>query len=157
RRHAVRRAPMRGVQAPCPACGAPVRFRVSSSLVTVCEHCNSVVARGDRKLEDLGKVAAIVDTDSPLQLGLQGTFRGKSFEIVGRVQYAQAAGGSWDEWYAAFANGKWGWLAEAQGRFYLTFERALSEGESLPAIDDLQVGENLDLGNLGTFSVAEVG
>ena len=30
----------------------------------------------------------------------------------------------WDEWYAAFADGRWGWLAEAQGRFYMTFQIA---------------------------------
>src|SRR5262245_57394322 len=71
------RPPVKGVQASCPACGGPVRFKVSSALVTVCEFCRTVVARTDRAIEDLGKVAAIVETDSPLQLGLKGTFRGK--------------------------------------------------------------------------------
>ena len=51
---------MRGVRASCPACGGPVVFKVSSSLVAVCEHCHSVVARGDRKLEDLGKLTAML-------------------------------------------------------------------------------------------------
>ena len=31
------------------------------------------------------------------------------------------AGGIWNEWYALFDNGAWGWLAEAQGRYYVTF------------------------------------
>ena len=63
---------MRKIEAPCPSCGAPVEFKVSSSLVTVCEFCHSLVARGDRKLEDLGKVAALVETNSPLELGATG-------------------------------------------------------------------------------------
>ncbi len=148
---------MRGVRASCPACGGPVLFKISSSLVTVCEHCSSVVARQDRKLEDLGKVAAIVETDSPLHLGLKGKFRGKSFELVGRTQYRHSAGGTWDEWYAAFSNGKWGWLAEAQGRFYLTFARKPSEESSLPRFEELEVGRTFEFEGLGAFTVGEIG
>lgn len=148
---------MRGVQAPCPACGAPVQFRISSSLVTVCEHCHSVVARGDRKLEDRGKVAAVMETGSPLQRGLKGKYNGKSFELVGRVQYKHSAGGVWDEWYAAFSNGKWGWLAEAQGRFYLTFERKPGEETKLPTMRELEPGEKFTFPNDLVLTVAEVG
>lgn len=148
---------MRGVRAPCPACGGPVIFKISSSLVTVCPQCNSVVARGDRKLEDLGKVAAIVETNSPLQLGLKGKFQGKSFELVGRAQYAHSAGGSWDEWYAAFSNGKWGWLAEAQGRFYITFQRKVSDPNQLPELDELQAGHSFNFEGVGELTVGEVG
>ncbi len=54
------------LQANCPACGATISFKTDSSIVLVCEHCHSVVARTDRALEDLGKVAELVDTDSPL-------------------------------------------------------------------------------------------
>ena len=48
------------VQANCPACGGPCVFKVSTSLVTVCPYCQSVIARGDRGLESLGKVADLV-------------------------------------------------------------------------------------------------
>lgn len=148
---------MRGVQAPCPACGAPVRFKISSALVAVCEHCHSVVARNDRNLEDRGKVAAVIETGSPLQLGLKGKYEGKRFELVGRVQYKHSAGGVWDEWYAAFSNGKWGWLAEAQGRFYLTFERKPGEETKLPTMRDLEPGEKFTFPNDRVLTVAEVG
>src|SRR2546422_1163879 len=63
-------AVMTTLQANCPACGAPVSFKTGSSVVVVCEHCQSVVARTDRALEDLGKVAEIADTGSPLDVGL---------------------------------------------------------------------------------------
>ncbi len=148
---------MKGFQAPCPSCAAPVRFKISSSLVAVCEFCHSVVARTDRKLEDRGKIAAIVETNSPLHLGVKGKVGGKSFELVGRTQYQHAAGGRWDEWYAALSNGKWGWLAEAQGRFYLTTEREFREGESVPQWESLSVGETAIGPDGGTWTVAETG
>ena len=128
------------VEVSCPACGAPIAFKTGSSIVVVCEFCNSVVARGDRKLEDLGKIAALVETGSPLDLGLRGVYQGVPFELTGRAQLGHQAGGMWDEWYAAFQDGRWGWLAEAQGRFYLTFEQSLPEQSLIPPFAALQPG-----------------
>ena len=112
---------MSGVKVSCPACGAWIGFPVGSAIVAVCPYCRSVVARSDRRVEDLGKVAALVETDSLLEVGRQGRYQDVPFELTGRTQLAHPAGGVWDEWYAAFGDGRWGWLAEAQGRFYLTF------------------------------------
>jgi hypothetical protein len=148
---------MKRVEAPCPACGAPVEFRVSSSLVTVCGHCSSVVARGDRKLEDLGKTAALVETASPLAIGCCGKYRGKSFELVGHIQYRHASGAVWDEWYASFASGRWGWLAEAQGRFWMTFRRKLKSGQGLPEWGRLAAGQEFRFGDEAALTVAELG
>ena len=143
-------------QAPCPACGAPVEFKVSASLVTVCPFCSSAIARGDKKLEDHGKVADIVETQSPLKLDLKGKFRGKPFRLVGRVQYNHSAGGIWDEWYAQFPNGKWGWLSEAQGRFYMTFRPKDKDTSWIPPMDSVQAGGTVKLKD-NEFTVAEVG
>lgn len=128
------------VEASCPACGAPIAFKMGSSIVVVCEFCHSVVARGDRKLEDLGKVAALVETNSPLDVGLRGIYQGVPFELTGRAQLGHQAGGMWDEWYAAFQDGRWGWLAEAQGRFYLTFEQSLPGQTLIPPFEAIQPG-----------------
>lgn len=128
------------LSANCPACGAPVSFKTGSSVVVVCEFCQSVVARTDRALEDLGKIAEIVDTGSPLAVGLTGQHHGVHFELTGRAQLGHEAGGVWDEWYAAFSDGRWGWLAEAQGRFYITFELAFPEQSALPSFEALQLG-----------------
>ena len=109
------------LQAACPACGAQVLFRTGSSVVVVCEFCNSVVARTDRGVEDVGKVADIVESGSPLEVGLRGVYLGVAFELTGRAQLQHAAGGFWDEWYAALADGRWSRLVEAQGHFHLIF------------------------------------
>ncbi|MEK6324210.1 MAG: DUF4178 domain-containing protein [Acidobacteriota bacterium] len=129
------------VEASCPACGAPIAFKMGSSIVVVCEFCHSVVARGDRKLEDLGKVADLVETGSPLDVGLRGAYKSVPFELTGRAQLGHQAGGMWDEWYAAFQDGRWGWIAEAQGRFYLTFQQSLPEQSLIPPFEMVQLGQ----------------
>jgi predicted RNA-binding Zn-ribbon protein involved in translation (DUF1610 family) len=141
------------VRANCPSCGGPVTFQVGTSLVTVCPYCNSVVGRGDRGLESLGKVADLVETGSPLDVGVKGRFDGVPFTLTGRTQFRHPAGGVWDEWYAAFADGRWGWLAEAQGRFYLTFEQAAPA--TLPAYDALRLGQAVAVGGGKELLVAE--
>jgi hypothetical protein len=111
----------------CPSCGGPVDFKIGSSVVVICDYCHSVVARGDVAPEDLGKVAALADTGSPLKRDLPGKYRGVGFRITGRTQMRHSMGGLWDEWYAAFDDGRWGWIAEAQGRFYVTFKTAAND------------------------------
>ncbi len=141
--------------ADCPTCGAPVEFKVSSALVTICDSCQSVVARGDRSLETHGKVAALVDTNSPLKLGVEGTYQGEKFELVGRLQYRHEAGGMWDEWYAAFPNDRWGWLSESQGKLHLLFPRQLAEGAKFPTWQEVTAGNRYTLPELGSLTVSE--
>jgi hypothetical protein len=143
--------------ASCPSCGGPVEFQVSSSLVTICDFCQCVVARGDKSVADHGKVSDLVLTDSPLSRGVTGKYRGKNFELIGRVQYQHPAGGVWDEWYLFFTNGRWGWLTEAQGKYYLTFKKKLSSKMNLPAFDTLELGKRFELSSKTKMTVTEVG
>lgn len=131
------------LQANCPTCAGPIEFKAGSTIVLVCPYCRSAVSRTDRGLEDLGKVAEIVDSESPLTLGLKGTYKDSRFELTGRAQLKHELGGVWDEWYATFSNGWVGWLAEAQGRFYMTFYQPLPEGAVLPSLEGLQLGQVL--------------
>jgi len=135
----------------CPSCGASIEFAIGSSLVVVCSYCRSVVARTDRGLESHGKVAALIETDSPLRVGAPGKYKGRGFRITGRTQLRHQAGGVWDEWYAAFDDGWWGWLAEAQGRFYVTFKVAAEA----PPHGRLELGMTLD--TIDNLTVAEIG
>lgn len=111
----------------------------------ICPFCRSAVARTDRGLEDLGRVAEIVDSESPLKIGLKGMFKDQRFELTGRAQNRHELGGVWDEWYATFGNGWVGWLAEAQGKFYLTFYQPLPQGTQLPSFESLQLGQSLPI------------
>lgn len=150
----------------CPACAAPVEFKLSTSLVTVCDFCRSIVARADKKVEDHGKVADLVETNSPIQRGLSGKFNKKRFEVVGRVQYQHPAGGVWNEWYLQFPGDRVGWLAEAQGKFYMTFERRFAGQVEFPSFESLSVGHRFEMSAenkssssaaAGGFVVAEKG
>lgn len=134
---------MSALVANCPACGAPVEFKSGQSIVVICNYCRSAVARTDRELKDLGKVAELVETGSPLDVGLRGKWKDIPFELTGRAQLGHEMGGQWDEWYATFANGWLGWLAEAQGRFYITFQYPIPEGVQVPAFDQLQLGQQV--------------
>src|SRR5262245_57497561 len=131
------------VKVSCPGCGGPVEFKLGSAMVSVCPYCRSVVARGDRKVEDLGKVAALADTDSQLEVGMKGRYDGVPFYLTGRTQLGHQAGGTWDEWYAAFSDGRWGWLAEAMGRYFITFEQ--DEPADLPPLKELKLGSSVTL------------
>jgi hypothetical protein len=118
-----------------------VEFVAGSTIVVICPFCRTAVARTDRGVEDLGKIAEIVRSRSPLKLGLKGNYKGNKFELTGRAQLRHELGGTWDEWYATFSNGWVGWLAEAQGRFYMTFFQPLPEGSKLPDLSNLQLGQ----------------
>jgi hypothetical protein len=131
------------LQANCPSCAGPIEFKAGSTIVLVCPFCRSAIARTDRSLEDLGKVAEVADSESPLRLGLKGSYKEVRFELTGRAQLRHELGGTWDEWYATFSNGWVGWLAEAQGRFYLTFYQPMPEGVTLPSFAGLQLGQTM--------------
>ena len=140
----------------CPSCAAPIEFKAGSTVVVVCGFCRSVVARTDRAVEDLGKVAEIVETQSPLKVGLKGKYLEHGFELTGRAQLKHQAGGVWDEWYATFTNGWVGWLAEAQGKFYMTFYQPTNQ--PIPDYASLAVGFPLPVNiNSTSFVVAEKG
>jgi hypothetical protein len=143
-------------QVSCPSCGATIQFKLGSSIVMVCPYCRSVVARTDRSVEDLGKVSDLVDTGTPLSVGLKGKYKGQYFELTGRAQLGHPAGGMWDEWYVSFGEGHLGWLAEAQGHFYLTYERPGEAAQGVPPFNSLGLGQPVSgLGTKETFVVSE--
>ncbi len=111
----------------CPACGAGVNFRSKATVYLVCEYCRSLIVRHDLNLEARGKVADLQDEMTPLQIGTQGTYRGKPFSLVGRIQ-REWDGGFWSEWHALFADGTSGWLAQAEGDYMMTRAEALPQG-----------------------------
>ena len=61
-------------------------FRFAGAAAQVCKHCNFVVARTDRNLVAVGRMADLVDIPTPLQLNVTGRWNGEPFVVDGRVQ-----------------------------------------------------------------------
>ncbi len=128
--------------ASCPSCGAPVVFKSASSVFAVCEYCQSTLVRHDQALEDIGKMAALVEDRSPLQLSAEGSYKGVHFALIGRIQikYSQ---GYWNEWHLLFDDMRTGWLSEAGGEYVLTFAQYVAD--RLPEFAELKVGQRFVL------------
>lgn len=109
----------------CPNCGGALQFRSANLVVKVCDYCRSTIVRRGEVLENVGKAAQVPDDVSPLQLGVRGNDGYQGFEIVGRVRWAYADG-AWNEWCVVYADGSYGWLGEASGRYMLLREAATS-------------------------------
>ena len=55
----------------CPSCAAPVKFRSASSVVAVCEYCTSTLVRNGEVLENIGRMAALQDDPTLIQIGTE--------------------------------------------------------------------------------------
>ncbi|MBY0546371.1 MAG: DUF4178 domain-containing protein [Candidatus Obscuribacterales bacterium] len=134
----------------CSSCGATVNFHSKASVFAVCSFCKSTLVRHDMNLEAVGEMADLQDDWSPFQIGSQGVFDGKKFELVGRLRIAYSAG-FWNEWFAWFDGERTAWLAEAQGFLALCF----SSDTIAPNKDTLQPGKALTLAGQ-TFRVDDM-
>jgi len=111
---------MSSPQTNCPSCGAPVTFRWSSAVQTVCPFCHSILVRDDLILKNVGKVADLPPDPSPIQLLTSGTYNNKRFDVIGRIIYEYDLGG-WNEWHIVLADGTSGWLSDAQLQYAVSF------------------------------------
>lgn len=123
--------------ASCPNCSAPVEFRWSSAVQTVCAHCRSVVVRHDVDLKAVGVVADLPLTTSPIQIGTRGRFEGEAFTVTGRIVY-EYEHGTWNEWHLLFADESSGWLSDAQAEYAVS--RLVQPSRPLPPANEMQVG-----------------
>ena len=135
--------------AACPNCSAPVEFRWSSAVQTVCGHCRSVVVRHDVDLKAVGVVADLPLSASPIQIGTRGRFQGDAFTVTGRIVY-EYEHGTWNEWHVAFADNSSGWLSDAQAEYAVS--RVVQKPSSLPASADLEIGQTFAFGDF-TFQL----
>lgn len=135
------------MQARCPSCGSFLEFKSSLSSYQVCSACQTLVVRKDVDLQAVGKVAALQPDGSLLRVGTQGVYQGKSFEIIGRIQVSigdpAAPDVIWNEWHASFSNGTNGWIGEAQGEYFVSFQ---SSSMSVPAPSALHLGQVVTVG-----------
>ena len=118
----------------CPSCGAPVSFRSAVSVYAVCEFCRSTLLRSGDDLQNLGRMADLLEDATLIQVGSEGKYRGIHFAVLGRIQLKYEAG-IWNEWYILFDDGRSGWLSEASGEFVVSAQVPVSD--PLPAFADL--------------------
>lgn len=137
-------------QANCPSCGAPVQFRWSSAAQTVCAFCHSILVRSDLNLEAVGKVADLPPDPSPICLLTEGAYKGKSFQVLGRILY-EWEGGGWNEWHIVFSDGVSGWLSDAQLQYAVSF--LATPSAPLPAEREVFRGRQYQFNNV-TYDVS---
>jgi hypothetical protein len=77
----------------------------------------------------MGKVAILDDSWSPIQIGVTGSYFDLRFSVIGRLR-RKWSDGSWNEWFLLFSDGSDGWLADAQG-FYFVSKPVASDGFEL--------------------------
>lgn len=111
-------------------------FRGATSIVAVCAFCKSTLVRKGPQLEDIGKMAELLEDASPIKLGTEGVYRGKAFSVIGRIQYRYGSG-VWNEWYCLYDDGREGWLSDAMGNYLVTFLRPLA---NLPKLEQISPG-----------------
>jgi ribosomal protein S27E len=126
-------------------------------VVTVCPQCRSAVSRKGVRLESLGTVAELVPTSSPFRIGTTGKPKGqglKPFRIVGRLQLSTGEG-TWDEWHVSFEDGRYAWLAEAQGGFWVMRPLPAPTNPPAPEFPQIAPGQRLSFGPYGSFTVTD--
>ena len=128
----------------CPSCGGEVRFQWAGAVQTVCVHCGSVLVRRGVDLERVGRVSEPPPVTSRVQVGTHGVYDGRPFTVVGRIAYEYERG-FWSEWHLAFADGKSGWLSDAQDEYAVSF-LAQAPGP-LPPAGTLRPGDPFALGD----------
>ena len=104
----------------CPNCGAAIQFRWSGAVQTTCEYCRAILVRRDLNLEKVGLIGDLPREVSPIQIGTEGVYRNKAFQVIGRILYEYEDGG-WNEWHIIFNDGTSGWLSDAQLEYTVSF------------------------------------
>jgi len=108
----------------CPSCGAEVVFRSAASVMAVCDYCHSTLLKDAESVQDIGKMASVLEDYSPIQINTAGVYQDKHFAIVGRIQLRYEAG-FWNEWYALFDDASAGWLSDASGQYVFTLPQSV--------------------------------
>lgn len=152
---------MRNIRLNCPSCGAEITFHSSISIYLACAFCGTTVVRHDLDLEVMGKVALLDESWSPIQIGVTGSYFELRFSVIGRIR-RKWADGSWNEWFLLFSDGSLGWLADAQGFYFVSRPVANDElrmeigrkplDSTNPA--NLIVGSNVVIGDIN-YSVVD--
>jgi len=111
--------------------------------MAVCGYCRASVIKDADAVKDLGKISAVLEDFSPIQIGTAGRHGDRGFTVAGRIQlrYQQ---GMWNEWYLLFDDGSGAWLGDSSGLYTITTVREVAP--SLPGFHDIVVGQRVQIG-----------
>ncbi|MEM7254535.1 MAG: DUF4178 domain-containing protein [Pseudomonadota bacterium] len=124
----------------CPVCGAAVPGELKYAKLVVCEHCKTSLFLEDESVKDVGVKSALTEMHSIFELGRRYAYRGKSFEMEGRVRY-DYGNGLWDEWWARFDDGNGRWVSVDEGDIAIQAPQMVDE--TPPPFDRVSVGQYL--------------
>ncbi len=133
----------------CPSCGAGHTLNNPGISTIVCDYCRTTIYLEDDVLR-AGVKSVVGEPRSALDVGRTGTVEGRTFHIVGRVQF-DWSGGRWDEWYALDSAGRTWWIVEDEKTYSV---EQPTTGLTVPAT--MTLGTRLELDG-ATFEVDEVG
>jgi hypothetical protein len=124
--------------------------------MAVCEYCNTSVLKDADSIKDMGRMSAVLEDYSPIQINTSGVLGGRQFTVVGRIQLRYSAG-MWNEWYLLFDDGSTGWLGDSSGQFVVTTARQGNGAprSALPSFTSLAPG-NFAMVDGRRYTVAEV-
>ena len=123
----------------CPSCGAQVSVRSATSVLVVCDYCQSMLVRQpDNRFSDNGKTSAVLEDYSLIQIGTTGRYLDRPFTVIGRLQ-KEYDRGSWNEWYLIFDDGQDGWLSDSCGQYAVTVLKEKAY-ESAPRYEETTPG-----------------
>ncbi|WP_201799813.1 DUF4178 domain-containing protein [Andreprevotia sp. IGB-42] len=103
--------------------------------MAVCSYCQSTLLRDADSVRDQGKMSAVLEDYSRIQIGMSGLWANRPFSVVGRIQL-RYEDGLWNEWYLWFDDGRAGWLADASGQYVMTTD--LGPATDAPAFETLR-------------------
>jgi hypothetical protein len=126
----------------CPSCAGEIAWKSKITLHLVCPWCGSLVLRKGFDVEKVDATGVLRDDGSPIRPGTTGSFGGRRFEVIGRLQVAVEEGLR-NEWYLQLDGGREGWLGERPGSCTIRFPTKGTE--TLPAFEELEVGRTLQL------------
>ena len=107
--------------------------------MAVCSYCQSTLLKDAESVKNIGKMSDLLEDYSPLQITSTGSFQGRNFSLVGRIQL-RYEDGIWNEWHALFDDGSSGWMSDASGQYVFTIPEIVL-AQDAPAFENIRGGE----------------
>lgn len=124
----------------CPSCAAELDRKVAYSKIVICQYCQSSVFIDDEGARQAGKMSALDDMPSILELGRTFEYRKYRFLPVGRVRYDYGRGW-WDEWWCYDDLGNTKWVSVDEGN--IAMEETTDFDGDIPLFEDVRIGDTI--------------